>query len=69
MPNKKVFIERRVPQNDFAVRLANSKRASAVAKTQGEAIQTGKKMHPDATILAERVRHRTSGNPDKWRAT
>jgi hypothetical protein len=37
MGNKDLFIERR-PQGDFAVRRANSERASAIAETQAKAI-------------------------------
>ena len=67
MPNKKeVFIEQR-EQGDFAVRLPGSQRASAVEPTQAEAIVTGKEMHPDATILVERVRNTSVGGRDKWR--
>ena len=66
MGNKDLFIERR-PQGDFAVRRANSERASIVAPTQAEAIAEARKLEPDATVLVERVRHTSAGNPDKWR--
>lgn len=66
MSDEKLFIERR-PQGDYAVRKADSKRASAVAQTQADAIDRAKQMQPDATILVERVRHTSVGKPDKWR--
>jgi Uncharacterized protein conserved in bacteria (DUF2188) len=66
MSNKDLFVERR-PQGDFAVRRANSQRASVVAETQAKAIAEARKMHPNATVLVERVRHTSVGNPDKWR--
>jgi hypothetical protein len=66
MSNKDLFVERR-PQGDFAVRRANSERASVVAPTQAKAIEKAQKLEPDATVLVERVRHTSVGKPDKWR--
>ena len=66
MTNKKLFIERR-PQGDYAVRRPGSERASTVAPTQAAAIDEARRMDPDATVLAERVRFTTGGKPDKWR--
>ena len=66
MSNKDLFIERR-PQGDFAVRRANSERASVVAPTQAKAIEQAQKLEPNATVLVERVRHTSGGKPDKWR--
>jgi hypothetical protein len=66
MSNKDLFIERR-SQGDFAVRRANSDRASVVAPTQAKAIAKAHKLEPDATVLVERVRHTNVGKPDKWR--
>lgn len=66
MSNKDLFVEQR-PQGDFAVRRANSDRASAVSPTQAKAIEKARKLEPDATILVERVRHTSVGKPDKWR--
>ncbi|GLQ89037.1 DUF2188 domain-containing protein [Dyella flagellata] len=63
--DKKLFIERR-EQGDYAVRGAGSKRASAVAPTQMEAIKIARRMgssNPDV----ERVRHTKVGKPDQWR--
>jgi Uncharacterized protein conserved in bacteria (DUF2188) len=66
MSNKDLFIERR-PQGDFAVRRANSERASVVTPTQAEAIAEARRLEPNATVLVERVRHTSAGKPDKWR--
>lgn len=66
MSNKDLFVERR-HQGDFAVRRANSERASAVAATQADAIMAARKLEPNAMILVERVRHTNVGRPDKWR--
>jgi Uncharacterized protein conserved in bacteria (DUF2188) len=66
MSDKKLFIERR-PQGDYAVRKPGSDRASAVERTQAEAIGEARRLNPDATVLAERVRFTTGGKPDKWR--
>jgi hypothetical protein len=60
MSNKDLFVERR-PQGDFAVRRANSERASAVAPTQAKAITEAHRLEPDATVLFERVRHTSVG--------
>lgn len=64
--NEDLFVEQR-EEGDYAVRRANSKRASAVLPTQHEAIDRAKELEPDATILVERVRHTSKGRPDKWR--
>lgn len=66
MSNKDLFVERR-PEGDFAVRRANSERASAVATTQAKAIAEAQRLEPNATVLVERVRHTSVGKPDKWR--
>ncbi len=66
MTNKDLFIERR-QQGDYAVRRANSERASAVAPTQAEAIAEAQRLEPNGTVLVERVRHTSVGKPDKWR--
>jgi hypothetical protein len=63
--SKKLFVERR-EQGDYAVRKADSKRASATAPTQAKAIDIARKMgaiNPDV----ERVRHTKIGKPDQWR--
>jgi hypothetical protein len=66
MSGKKIFVERR-PEGDYAVRKPNSKRASAVAPTQAEAINLARQMNPWVAPLVERVRFTTGGKPDKWR--
>jgi Uncharacterized protein conserved in bacteria (DUF2188) len=65
-PMGDLFIERR-KEGDYAVRRANSDRASVTAKTQAEAIAAAKKLDPNATILVERVRDTKEGGRDKWR--
>jgi hypothetical protein len=66
MSNKDLFVERR-PQGDYAVRRANSERASVVAPTQAKAVAAAQRLEPNATVLVERVRHTSAGKPDKWR--
>jgi len=64
--NNQFFVERR-PEGDYAVRRANSERASAVLPTQAEAIERARELNPDKAPLVERVRHTNAGKPDKWR--
>lgn len=64
--DKKLFVEQR-PEGDYAVRKANSDRASDVLPTQAKAIERAKKLSPGASPLVERVRNTTGGKPDKWR--
>jgi hypothetical protein len=66
MSDKKLFVERR-PTGDYAVRKANSDRASAVLPTQAEAIDRAKELSPGASPLVERVRNTGTGKPDQWR--
>lgn len=66
MPNTDLFIEQR-EQGDYAVRRANSERASAVEPTQAEAIARARELDADAAIFVERVRNTEGGAPDKWR--
>ena len=66
MSRKQIFVERR-PEGDYAVRKPNSKRASAVAPTQAEAIELARQMNPGVAPLVERVRFTAGGKPDKWR--
>lgn len=67
MSNKKIFIERRDDQRDYAIRRPNSERASDVLPTQREAIERAREIDPTASILVERVRHTDNGTPDHWR--
>ncbi len=67
MSDKKLFIEKREQEGDYAIRKPNSDRASDILPTQKEAIERAKELDADATILVERVRHTEGGTPDKWR--
>jgi pyridoxine/pyridoxamine 5'-phosphate oxidase len=60
-----LYIEQRA-KGDFAVRKPKTKRASAIAPTQAEAIERAKKLNPNAAIHVERVRDTNVGNPDQW---
>ena len=64
--SKQLFVEKR-PEGDFAVRKANSERASDVLPTQAEAITRAKELNPDGSPLVERVRNTEGGKPDQWR--
>jgi len=66
MATNAVYIERR-EQGDYAVRIPGSERASAVRRTQAEAIERARQMHPDASVHVERVRDTNVGGRDKWR--
>lgn len=65
MTDKRVFIERRPEERDYAVRKPGSERASVVLPTQAEAIDWARQR--DADVFVERVRQTKVGNPDKWR--
>jgi len=66
MDKTRLFIERR-PAGDYAVRRANSERASAVLPTQAKAIERARELSPGKPPLVERVRYTDVGKPDKWR--
>ncbi len=66
MSDKRVYVERR-PQGDYAVRRANSERASDVLPTQREAIDRARELSPGSRPDVERVRNTPNGSPDKWR--
>jgi hypothetical protein len=66
MSDKRVFVERR-PEGDYAVRRANSERASAVLPTQAKAIERARELSPGTSPHVERVQQTTRGSPDKWR--
>jgi hypothetical protein len=66
MSDKRIYVEQR-PQGDYAVRRANSDRASDVLPTQAKAIERARELSPNATPHVERVRRTTVGSPDKWR--
>jgi hypothetical protein len=66
MSNEDLFVERR-SQGGYAVRRANSERASAVEGTQAVAIARAQELSGGAPVLVERVRHTNVGKPDQWR--
>jgi hypothetical protein len=66
MSNKDLFVERR-EQGDYAVRRANSERASAVEDTQAAAIARARELSDGAPVLVERVRNTSAGTRDHWR--
>jgi len=66
MSKDRLFVERRA-QGDYAVRRANSQRASDVRPTQAEAIDRARELNPNTQPLVERVRYTSHGKPDQWR--
>jgi hypothetical protein len=66
MTDKRMYVERR-QQGDYAVRTANSERASDVLPTQAKAIERARELSPGTSPHVERVRHTDRGTPDKWR--
>lgn len=66
MTDKRIYVERR-SQGDYAVRRANSERASDVLRTQAQAIERARELSPGTAPHVERVRHTNAGSPDKWR--
>jgi hypothetical protein len=66
MKDKRIYVERR-PEGDYAVRRANSERASDVLPTQHDAIDRARELSPGSRPHVERVRNTTGGSPDKWR--
>jgi len=64
--NNKIFVERR-PGGDYAVRKADSQRASAIEPTQKQAIERAKEIAPDTKPHVERLRNTDAGGRDKWR--
>jgi uncharacterized protein YdaT len=66
MTDKRIYVERR-DEGDYAVRRANSERASDVLPTQSEAIERAKELSPNSRPHVERVRHTNRGKPDQWR--
>lgn len=66
MKDKRIYIERR-PEGDYAVRRANSERASDLLPTQHVAIERAKELSPGSRPHVERVRNTGVGSPDRWR--
>ena len=67
MKDHRIYVERRRHEQDYAVRRADSHRASAIADTQAKAIQRARELEPGVRPHIERVRHTTRSKPDKWR--
>jgi hypothetical protein len=65
MSKEPLFIEKNA-EGKFAIKRANTQRASAICDTQSDAIERAKKMS-DGPIHVERVRNTKIGSPDKWR--
>jgi len=61
-----LFVERR-PQGDYAVKKGDAERASAVERTQAEAIERARELNPSREPLVERVRNTNVGRRDHWR--
>ena len=66
MVDRRVYIEQR-SQGDYAVRRANSERASDVLPTQRQAIDRARELSPGSRPHVERVRKTSVGSPDQWR--
>lgn len=66
MKDRRIYVERR-PEGDYAVRRANSDRASDVLPTQRQAIDRARELSPDSAPHVERVRSTSAGTPDRWR--
>ena len=66
MKDKRIYIERR-DEGDYAIRRANSERASDVRPTQYEAIERARELSPGSRPHVERVRNTSVGSPDQWR--
>jgi hypothetical protein len=62
----KIYIERR-PNGDYAVQVDGKEKASAIERTQGDAIKRAQEMYPDVKPDIERQRHTDKGKPDQWR--
>jgi hypothetical protein len=67
MSDKRIYVERRKEEGDYAIRRAGADRASDVKPTQHQAIERAKELEPRSTPHVERVRHTDKGGPDKWR--
>jgi hypothetical protein len=68
MKDKRIYVEQR-PDGDYAVRRANSERASDVLPTQRQVIERARELNPGSRPHVERVRYTSVGSPDKWRKT
>jgi hypothetical protein len=61
-----MYVERRAA-GDYAVRRANSERASDVLPTQRDAIERARELSQGGRPHVERVRNTAGGSPNKWR--
>ena len=66
MSKERLYVERR-EEGDYAVRRANSKRASDVLPTQAAAIERAVELSGGLAPHVERVRDTKAGGRDKWR--
>jgi hypothetical protein len=66
MSDKRLYVEQR-SEGDYAVRRANSERASAIEPTQAKAIERAREIEPSAHVHVERVRNTSVGRRDHWR--
>ena len=66
MKDKRIYVERH-SEGDYAIRRANSERASDVLPTQSQAIDRAKELSPGSRPHVERVRNTSQGSPDQWR--
>jgi hypothetical protein len=66
LADNRIYVERR-DQGDYAVRRPNADRASAVERTQAEAIQRAREIQPNSPVHVERVRNTSRGTRDHWR--
>lgn len=64
--DKRLYVEQR-EEGDYAVRRADSERASIVAPTQKKAIEKARELNPGVAPHVERVRNTKVGGRDKWR--
>jgi uncharacterized protein YdaT len=61
---KKYYVE---PADEgYSVRAEGARRASAVLRTQKEAIERAKELNPDLKPHVARVRHTAGGHPDQF---
>jgi len=63
--NKTYYIEPR--EHGYAVVAENAEKASALTRTQAQAIAKAKQLNPDKKPHIARVEDTTKGKPDKFR--
>lgn len=67
MSDKRIYVERRPEEKDYAVRRPDTKRVSAVEPTQRKAIERARELNPGVAPHVERVRNTKVGRRDHWR--